>query len=201
MLFLRLITWQRDSHGLFDYESQQTDKFEFKARSAGFLTRSGEKKEDSNEVTAMVAFQQQACENTMAEIQLTNKGTYSLVRYGEDENSYLWRVVSRKLDLESESPAADLVSSHFTFPANCRGLPGKTGGLGRKVRSNGVNLIAGTQDRKVRRYQTRPLQVLRQGVRLRVRDPVPGGDSPTRTPRSLQGDLPRASSFSKRLGA
>lgn len=25
-LFMRLVTWQRDSHGLFDYESSNTDK-------------------------------------------------------------------------------------------------------------------------------------------------------------------------------
>jgi hypothetical protein len=39
MLFMRLITWQRDSHGLFDYESRSVDTFEFKTTATGYLNR------------------------------------------------------------------------------------------------------------------------------------------------------------------
>ncbi len=38
-LFVRVATWQRDSHGLFDYESTNTDKVSFKTRDHGFITR------------------------------------------------------------------------------------------------------------------------------------------------------------------
>ena len=39
VLFVRLATWQRDSHGLFDYESTIVDKLQLKTTTSGFITR------------------------------------------------------------------------------------------------------------------------------------------------------------------
>lgn len=39
MLFMRCSTWLRDSHGLYDYESNSVDKVEFRSDMPGFLNR------------------------------------------------------------------------------------------------------------------------------------------------------------------
>jgi hypothetical protein len=36
---MRLATWQRDSHGLFDYESTIVDKLQLKTTTSGYITR------------------------------------------------------------------------------------------------------------------------------------------------------------------
>ena len=38
-LFMRLITWHRDSHGLFDYETKQVDQFQYRTTQEGFISR------------------------------------------------------------------------------------------------------------------------------------------------------------------
>ena len=48
MVFMRLITWQRDSHGLFDYESRSVDRFEYKSTAEGYITRRNVAAEDNS---------------------------------------------------------------------------------------------------------------------------------------------------------
>lgn len=44
---MRLSTWQRDSHGLYDYESSNIDKFQSKTRDSGFICRKTTQGEES----------------------------------------------------------------------------------------------------------------------------------------------------------
>ena len=46
-LYIRMTTWQRDSHGLYDYESTNTDKTQLKTRTPGFITRKATQGEQS----------------------------------------------------------------------------------------------------------------------------------------------------------
>ena len=41
-LFMRIVTWNRDSHGLFDYESKERDRvqLEFKSNTGAIISRS-----------------------------------------------------------------------------------------------------------------------------------------------------------------
>ena len=112
MLFMRMITWQRDSHGLFDYESRQLDKFEYKTTSIGYITRKNAVagNEDPNAVAAVINFETSSAD-AMAQITVDEEGNYCLNQVGTDEGQLIWKVVSRPPDIEYESPSLqDLVS-------------------------------------------------------------------------------------------
>lgn len=86
MLFMRLITWQRDSHGLFDYESRSVDTFEFKTTATGYLNRrTHEQQGDTSQVSATITYEKEQ-ENAMCHIVKDPTGEYSLSSTGDEES-------------------------------------------------------------------------------------------------------------------
>ena len=105
MLFMRMMTWQRDSHGLFDYESRQLDKFEYKTTSTGYITRKNAAvNEDPNTVAAVIKFESSSAD-AMAQITVDEEGNFCLNQIGTDEGQLIWKVVSRPPDIDYESPS------------------------------------------------------------------------------------------------
>jgi hypothetical protein len=88
-LFMRLITWHRDSHGLFDYETRQLDTFQFKTTQEGFISR-----KQAAELTTVVEYHQKNTDS-IARIQVGPTGYFLCKMPGEDENLLIWQVISR----------------------------------------------------------------------------------------------------------
>jgi len=86
MLFMRLITWQRDSHGLFDYESRSVDTFEFKTTAQGYLNRrTHELQGETSQVSATITYEKDQ-DNAMCCIIKEQNGNYCLTSTGEEES-------------------------------------------------------------------------------------------------------------------
>jgi hypothetical protein len=105
-LFMRLITWHRDSHGLFDYETKQIDQFQFKTTEEGFLTR-----KQAAELSTVVEYHQKNMDS-IARIKVASSGYYLCKVPGEDENLLIWQVITRAQSLNSSNPQEDLVSTN-----------------------------------------------------------------------------------------
>jgi hypothetical protein len=81
-LFIRMSTWQRDSHGLYDYESTNTDKTQLKTRASGFISRRSTTGEQS-----VVTYEESPL-NAIAHIKAGGNGEYQLCKVPdcEDDN-------------------------------------------------------------------------------------------------------------------
>jgi len=84
---MRLITWHRDSHGLFDYETKQLDLFQFKTTQDGFITR-----KQNAELSTLVEYLQKS-EDSIAQIKVNTDGYQLCKMPGEDENLLIWQVI------------------------------------------------------------------------------------------------------------
>ena len=91
--FLRIATWQRDSHGLYDYESGQTELVQATTRQTLFVARRPQQAEQST-----VTFEEAASTHTIAELRHEN-GKFNLCKVDsspEDEHRMFWRVIERR---------------------------------------------------------------------------------------------------------
>ena len=102
---MRLITWHRDSHGLFDYETKQIDQFQFKTTEEGFLTR-----KQAAELPTIVEYHQKNMDS-IARIKVAPSGYYLCKMPGEDENLLIWQVITRAQIQSSSVSQEDLVST------------------------------------------------------------------------------------------
>jgi len=83
---MRLITWHRDSHGLFDYETKQIDQFQFKTTQSGHITR----RTVPNDQT-VVEYQEENNDSIARILVETDGSGFSLCKTpGDDENLLIW---------------------------------------------------------------------------------------------------------------
>lgn len=107
-LMMRVTTWQRDSHGLYDYESTQVEKLSIKTRQPGFIVRKALTPEHS-----VVTYEENPA-NAIAQVRTNEQGQYVLARIqpqgdGGPEHhndSLIWRVVTKRGELTSQIQAA-----------------------------------------------------------------------------------------------
>ena len=94
-----MTTWQRDSHGLYDYESTNTDKTQLKTRTPGYITRKATQGEQS-----VVSYEESPL-SAIAQIKAGgNPGEYQLCKMedNDDENSLIWNVIQRRAETVEE---------------------------------------------------------------------------------------------------
>ena len=92
-LMMRVTTWQRDSHGLYDYESTQVEKLSIRTRQPGFIVRKALTPEHS------VVTYEQSQDNAIAEVRTNEAGQYVLARIqpqGEGPDNLIWKVATKR---------------------------------------------------------------------------------------------------------